>query len=144
MQFCIFRLFNQTLIMADRWVKHSVNLTRKLSTCSTTTGSRNRFGQPKALCFTLLAQYSPCGQVLTSTCSRERCISKLKPPHCIISRQYSNKTLYSVESSATGFNDYEAERKNFRLSAPEYFNFATDVIDRWAMTEKVSTLYIDI
>ena len=27
---------------------------------------------------------------------------------------------------------YEVERRNFRLEVPEYFNFATDVLDRWA------------
>src|SRR5438874_6453904 len=28
--------------------------------------------------------------------------------------------------------DYEAERRNFHLDVPEYFNFATDVIGKWA------------
>jgi len=28
--------------------------------------------------------------------------------------------------------DYEAERREFRLEVPEYFNFATDVIGKWA------------
>src|SRR5258707_8550344 len=28
--------------------------------------------------------------------------------------------------------DYEAERRNFYLEVPEYFNFATDVIGKWA------------
>ena len=28
--------------------------------------------------------------------------------------------------------DYEAERRNFFLNVPEYFNFATDVIGKWA------------
>ncbi len=28
--------------------------------------------------------------------------------------------------------DYEAERRNFHLEVPEYFNFATDVIGKWA------------
>ena len=27
--------------------------------------------------------------------------------------------------------DYEAERRNFHLEVPEYFNFATDVIGKW-------------
>src|SRR5260370_26074395 len=29
-------------------------------------------------------------------------------------------------------NDYEAERDNFHLEVPDYFNFASDVIDKWA------------
>jgi acyl-CoA synthetase (AMP-forming)/AMP-acid ligase II len=28
--------------------------------------------------------------------------------------------------------DYEAERRDFLLEVPEYYNFATDVVDRWA------------
>jgi len=28
--------------------------------------------------------------------------------------------------------DYEAERRNFHLDVPEYFNFASDVIGKWA------------
>ena|SRR5581483_6189139 len=28
--------------------------------------------------------------------------------------------------------DYEAERRNFHLEVPEYFNFATDVMGKWA------------
>jgi hypothetical protein len=28
--------------------------------------------------------------------------------------------------------DYEAERRSFHLEVPEYFNFATDVIGKWA------------
>ena len=40
-------------------------------------------------------------------------------------------------TSAVGFNDYEKERKNFRLDVPEYYNFARDVIDSWAEKEKV-------
>ncbi|XP_070579708.1 acyl-coenzyme A synthetase ACSM3, mitochondrial-like [Ptychodera flava] len=38
--------------------------------------------------------------------------------------------------SATGFNDYELGRKNFKLDVPEYYNFASDVIDVWADKEK--------
>lgn len=28
--------------------------------------------------------------------------------------------------------DYEAERRTFSLEVPEYFNFATDVVGKWA------------
>ncbi|XP_064615885.1 acyl-coenzyme A synthetase ACSM3, mitochondrial-like [Liolophura sinensis] len=34
------------------------------------------------------------------------------------------------------FDDYEKSRKQFSLTVPEYFNFATDVIDRWACMEE--------
>ncbi len=29
--------------------------------------------------------------------------------------------------------DYEAERRNFPLEVPEYFNFATEVNGNWAL-----------
>lgn len=35
------------------------------------------------------------------------------------------------------FDDYEKSREQFSLSVPEYFNFATDIIDRWACLEEV-------
>ncbi len=39
--------------------------------------------------------------------------------------------------------DYEAERRNFRLEVPEYFNFATEVIDKWASDpNKLAMLWI--
>jgi len=37
--------------------------------------------------------------------------------------------------SKVGFNDYEKERREFRLEVPEYFNFA-NVLDEWAQKEK--------
>ncbi len=39
--------------------------------------------------------------------------------------------------------DYEAERRNFHLEVPEYFNFATEVIDKWASDpNKMAMLWI--
>jgi acyl-coenzyme A synthetase/AMP-(fatty) acid ligase len=39
--------------------------------------------------------------------------------------------------------DYEAERRNFRLDVPEMFNFATDVIGKWARDpDKLAMLWI--
>ncbi|KAL3877087.1 hypothetical protein ACJMK2_034842 [Sinanodonta woodiana] len=32
--------------------------------------------------------------------------------------------------------NYETERKTFKLTAPEYYNFARDVVDKWAKKEK--------
>lgn len=46
----------------------------------------------------------------------------------------------SSQISAAGFNDYEFERENFRLPVPEYYNFATDVIDIWAEAERVKLM----
>ena len=37
-----------------------------------------------------------------------------------------------VTSQSPNMSDYEAERRSFRLEVPEYFNFATDVIGKWA------------
>ncbi|XP_046581928.1 acyl-coenzyme A synthetase ACSM3, mitochondrial-like [Haliotis rubra] len=34
------------------------------------------------------------------------------------------------------FTDYEQEKKTFQLDVPEYFNFAKDVIDKWADAEQ--------
>ena len=39
--------------------------------------------------------------------------------------------------------DYEAERRSFHLEVPEYFNFATEVIDKWASDpNKLAMLWI--
>jgi len=39
--------------------------------------------------------------------------------------------------------DYEAERRNFELEVPEYFNFATDVIGQWASDpNKLAMLWV--
>lgn len=35
-------------------------------------------------------------------------------------------------SPAPNMTDYEAERRTFSLEVPEYFNFATDIIGKWA------------
>ncbi len=37
-----------------------------------------------------------------------------------------------VASQSPNMTDYEAERRSFQLEVPEYFNFATDVIGKWA------------
>ncbi|HJT56291.1 MAG TPA: AMP-binding protein [Ktedonobacteraceae bacterium] len=37
-----------------------------------------------------------------------------------------------VVSRTPNMTDYEAERRSFHLEVPEYFNFATDVIGKWA------------
>jgi len=39
--------------------------------------------------------------------------------------------------------DYEAERRNFHLDVPTYFNFATDIIGKWAQDpDKLAMLWI--
>src|ERR1700694_5102229 len=39
--------------------------------------------------------------------------------------------------------DYEAERRNFQLDVPEQFNFAIDVMDKWAGNpNKLAMLWI--
>ncbi|MGH2479470.1 MAG: AMP-binding protein, partial [Ktedonobacteraceae bacterium] len=35
-------------------------------------------------------------------------------------------------SHIPNMTDYEAERRTFSLDVPEYFNFATDVVGKWA------------
>ena len=46
-------------------------------------------------------------------------------------------------SRTSNMTDYEAERRNFRLDVPEYFNFATDIIGKWASDpNKLAMLWI--
>lgn len=46
-------------------------------------------------------------------------------------------------SKTPNMTDYEAERHNFRLDVPEYFNFATDVMGKWAQDpHKLAMLWI--
>jgi acetyl-CoA synthetase/medium-chain acyl-CoA synthetase len=37
-----------------------------------------------------------------------------------------------MPADSHNMTDYEQERKSFRLDVPEWFNFAVDVVDRWA------------
>ena len=41
----------------------------------------------------------------------------------------------SVAPSAVNFDNYDETKSTFRLISPEYFNFASDVIDHWAINE---------
>ncbi len=46
-------------------------------------------------------------------------------------------------STTPHMTDYEAERRNFRLDVPEMFNFATDVIGKWARDpNKLAMLWV--
>src|SRR5437588_7525807 len=46
-------------------------------------------------------------------------------------------------SKTPHMTNYEAERRNFHLEVPEYFNFATDVIGKWASDpDKLAMLWI--
>jgi acyl-coenzyme A synthetase/AMP-(fatty) acid ligase len=48
-----------------------------------------------------------------------------------------------VTSQSPHMTDYEAERREFRLDVPEYFNFAADVIDKLAQNpEKQAMLWV--
>ena len=44
---------------------------------------------------------------------------------------------YGSEVSLNGFNNYEEGIRNFKLEVPKHFNFASDVVDRWAAREQV-------
>jgi acyl-coenzyme A synthetase/AMP-(fatty) acid ligase len=47
------------------------------------------------------------------------------------------------QTRTPNMTDYEAERRNFSLEVPEYFNFAIDVIDKWASDpDKLAMLWI--
>ncbi|CAG5132892.1 unnamed protein product [Candidula unifasciata] len=58
--------------------------------------------------------------------------------------QVSQKRNIQLALSGYHFPDYELERKNFSLQIPEFFNFAHDVIDRWADAEKVGLRRTDV
>ena len=79
----------------------------------------------------------------------KRCLHLLRLQHTLNvhrSISLSARTLMSPLSatapSALGYTDYETERNNFKLEAPEYYNFALDVIDKWAKEEKVILVII--
>ena len=47
-------------------------------------------------------------------------------------------------SKAPNMTDYEAECRNFSLEVPEYFNFATDIVGKWAQDpHKLAMLWVD-
>jgi acyl-coenzyme A synthetase/AMP-(fatty) acid ligase len=49
----------------------------------------------------------------------------------------------SPTSRTPHMTDYEAERRNFRLEVPEYFNFVSDVIGKWASDpHKLAMLWV--
>src|SRR5437868_10648616 len=51
--------------------------------------------------------------------------------------------LHMVVSRTPNMTDYEAERRSFHLEVPEYFNFATDVIGKWASDpNKLAMLWV--
>jgi len=46
-------------------------------------------------------------------------------------------------SKTPHMTDYEAERRNFSLEVPDYFNFATDVVGKWAQDpRKLAMLWV--
>jgi acyl-coenzyme A synthetase/AMP-(fatty) acid ligase len=48
-----------------------------------------------------------------------------------------------TQAKKTNMLDYEAERRAFALEVPEYFNFATDVIGKWAQDpQKLAMLWL--
>lgn len=45
-----------------------------------------------------------------------------------------NRPDHAVPES--DLTDYETERKNFNIHVQKFYNFCTDIIDKWAATEK--------
>lgn len=43
----------------------------------------------------------------------------------------------SKNCSPKNFTDYESMKQEYKLEVPEYFNFASDVLDKWSEIEKV-------
>lgn len=49
-----------------------------------------------------------------------------------------------TSSKTPNMTDYEAERRNFSLEVPDYFNFAIDVLGKWASdSHKLAMLWVD-
>jgi len=64
---------------------------------------------------------------------------KLGCRRCIWQLQTSwSRSASNTAPSAVGFNNYDEGRDNFSLEVPEYFNFVTDVIDKWAAVQMVN------
>jgi hypothetical protein len=55
---------------------------------------------------------------------------------------HGHVTSLGTEPSAIGVSDYDYERRQFKLERPEFFNFASDVIDYWAHKEQVCEFLI--
>jgi len=48
-----------------------------------------------------------------------------------------------TQTTTPNMTDYEAERRNFHLDVPEEFNFAIDVINKWASDpNKLAMLWV--
>ena len=52
--------------------------------------------------------------------------------------QLSSTRGIQLALSGHDISNYEQERKNVTLEAPQYFNFARDFLDQWAKAEQVS------
>ena len=67
--------------------------------------------------------------------------SFLRTRHIVQCGAHQMSLWFSISTSplpsAVGFNNYEEFCKNYRVQAPQYFNFASDVIDKWAQKEEV-------
>ncbi len=49
-----------------------------------------------------------------------------------------------TSSKLPNMTDYEAERRAFALEVPEYYNFATDVVGKWAQdANKLAMLWVN-
>ena len=52
--------------------------------------------------------------------------------------------IYEAEQSLAGFNDYNATMKDFKWEVPEFYNFAEDVLEKWARAEQVNFTLIRV
>jgi len=61
----------------------------------------------------------------------------------LLSAAHPARRLAMTTLKTPHMTDYEAERRNFRLDVPEMFNFATDVIGKWARDpNKLAMLWV--
>lgn len=55
------------------------------------------------------------------------------------SRKNGDRPYYAVPEENFAGTDYETEKEQFRIHVPEFYNFCTDIIDKWADVEKKSS-----
>jgi len=67
-----------------------------------------------------------------------RCLLKALSVVSLHASLRRSRQLCSQSSSAQTSFSYELIKQQYRPEVPEYFNFASDVLDRWAKVEKVT------
>ncbi|XP_041062831.1 acyl-coenzyme A synthetase ACSM3, mitochondrial [Carcharodon carcharias] len=57
----------------------------------------------------------------------------------ILKTQFRSFSLNNKTSNPQNFTDYESIKQQYKPQVPEYFNFASDVLDKWSEMEKAGS-----